>query len=353
VTGHTGFKGAWLCRWLQSWGAAVTGFSLPPSTEPNLWSLLDLDAARPRGRTDEGVPVRSTIGDIRDVAALKAAVAAVDPQVVFHLAAQALVRESYRDPLATFATNVQGTAALLEALRPLRRLQCALIVTSDKVYENDDAGRPFLETDRLGGRDPYSNSKACAELVTACFAKSFFAGRAPIATARAGNVIGGGDWSQDRLIPDCVRALGAAQPVALRHPDAVRPWQHVLEPLSGYLALAQALIEAPGATPRALNFGPEPASFRSVREVVEGFSNCFGGQPGWSRAPGEHPTEARALTLCSTLARERLAWRPRLSLEQSLEWTAEWYRTHRAGADVRAASFAQLSDYQNLLSSTP
>jgi CDP-glucose 4,6-dehydratase len=353
LTGHTGFKGAWLCRWLQSWGADVTGFSLAPSTEPSLWSLLDLDAARLRGRPGDGAPVRSIIGDIRDAQALQAAVAAVDPQVVFHLAAQALVRESYRDPLATFSTNVQGTATLLQALRPLRRLQCALIVTSDKVYENDDAGRPFRETDRLGGRDPYSNSKACAELLTACFRESFFAGRAPIATARAGNVIGGGDWSQDRLIPDCVRALSAAQPVALRHPEAVRPWQHVFEPLSGYLALAQALIEAPDTTPRALNFGPEPASFRSVRAVVEGFSECFGGQPGWSQAPGKHPAEARALTLCSTLARERLAWRPRLSLEQSLAWTAEWYRAHRAGADVLAASFAQLSEYQKLVSFAP
>jgi CDP-glucose 4,6-dehydratase len=353
LTGHTGFKGAWLCHWLQSWGATVTGFALPPSTEPSVWSLLQLDTALPRGLPDGGVPVRSIIGDIRDVAALQAAVAAVDPQIVFHLAAQALVRESYRDPLATFSTNVMGTAILLEALRPLRRLECAVIVTSDKVYENDNTGRPFLETDRLGGHDPYSNSKACAELLTSCFRDSFFAGRAPIATARAGNVIGGGDWSQDRLIPDCVRALSAAQPVALRHPDAVRPWQHVFEPLSGYLALAQALVEAPGTTPRALNFGPDPAAFRSVRAVVEGFSACFGGQPGWSRAPGAHPAEAIALTLSSTLARASLAWRPRLSLEQSLAWTADWYRTHGAGADVREASFAQLSEYQNLMSAQP
>jgi CDP-glucose 4,6-dehydratase len=363
LTGHTGFKGAWLCHWLQTLGAKVTGFSLPPSTAPSLWSLLQLDAAAPPGRRDgiprDGVlrddvlPVRSVIGDLRDAALVTAAVSAADPQVVFHLAAQALVRESYRDPLATYATNVMGTALLLDALRPLRRLQCAVIVTSDKVYANDGEGRPFTEGDRLGGHDPYSNSKACAELVAASYRESFFAGRAPIATARAGNVIGGGDWSPDRLIPDCVRALSANEPVALRYPDAVRPWQHVFEPLSGYLAFAQALVETPDTTPRALNFGPDPTAFRTVRDVVAGFGASFGGKPGWTPAAGPSPPEARALTLASTLAQSRLRWRPCLDFDTSLAWTAQWYRAYAAGEDMAAVSGAQLSQYRNLESTHP
>ncbi len=220
-----------------------------------------------------------------------------DPHIVIHMAAQALVRESYRDPLATYATNVMGTGSVLQACRALQQLQCVLVVTSDKVYENHGEGRPFVEGDRLGGHDPYSNSKACAELLTASFRDSFFSDGAPIATARAGNVIGGGDWSQDRLIPDCVRALEAGEPVSLRYPEAIRPWQHVLEPLSGYLAFAQALVQAPAATPRAVNFGPDPSSFCTVREVVERFSASFSGRPGWRRDAGTHPKEASALTL--------------------------------------------------------
>jgi CDP-glucose 4,6-dehydratase len=337
LTGHTGFKGGWLWLWLRRMGAEVTGYALAPPTEPCLWSLIER----------AGAGGASVVADIRDNARLKAAVASADPQVVFHLAAQALVRESYRDPLGTYATNVIGTGALLEACRGRASLECVVIVTSDKVYENDGAGGPFEEGDRLGGQDPYSNSKACTELLTASFRDSFFAAGPPLATARAGNVIGGGDWSQDRLIPDCVRALAAGQRVGLRYPEAVRPWQHVLEPLSGYLALAQALARTPASAPRAVNFGPDAASFCTVREVVDAFSARFGGKPDWERDAGPHPGEARALTLSSGLAERTLGWRPGLSLDESLAWTADWYRAHAAQEDMVAYSEAQLERYMS------
>ncbi len=335
LTGHTGFKGAWLNLWLQQLGAKVSGYALAPHTEPSMFALLSAHAT-------------SHIADIRDERKVRDAVLAADPHVVIHMAAQALVRESYRDPLATYATNVLGTANVLQACRALRQLQCVLVVTSDKVYENHGAGRPFVEGDRLGGHDPYSNSKACAELLTASFRDSFFNGGAPIATARAGNVIGGGDWSQDRLIPDCVRALEAGKPVSLRYPEAIRPWQHVLEPLSGYLAFAEALATAPAAAPRAVNFGPDPSSFCTVREVVESFSAGFSGRPGWQRAAGAHPTEAGALTLSSGLAENSLGWRPRLTLGESLAWTADWYRAYAAGENMSTYSEAQIERYQAL-----
>jgi CDP-glucose 4,6-dehydratase len=335
LTGHTGFKGAWMNLWLQSLGAKVTGYALAAHTEPSMFGLVSGDRA-------------SHIGDIRDERKVRDAMIAADPHIVIHMAAQALVRESYRDPLATYATNVLGTATVLVACRALKHLQCALIVTSDKVYENDGAGRPFVEGDRLGGHDPYSNSKACAELLTASFRDSFFADGAPIATARAGNVIGGGDWSQDRLIPDCVRALEAGEPVALRYPDAIRPWQHVLEPLSGYLAYAQALAQKPAAMPCAVNFGPDPSSFCTVREVVDTFSARFSGRPGWRRDAGEHPKEASALTLSSVLAEHCLDWRPRLAVGEALAWTADWYRAHAAGENMTKYSEAQITRYESL-----
>jgi CDP-glucose 4,6-dehydratase len=335
LTGHTGFKGAWLNLWLQSLGAKVTGYALAAHTEPNLFALV-------------GAQCSSHIADVRDANRVRDALIGADPQVVIHMAAQALVRESYRDPLATYATNVLGTGSVLQACRALKQLECVLVVTSDKVYENHEEGRPFVEGDRLGGHDPYSNSKACAELLTGSFRDSFFNHGAPIATARAGNVIGGGDWSQDRLIPDCVRALKAGEPVSLRYPEAIRPWQHVLEPLSGYLALAQALVQAPAASPRAVNFGPNPSSFCTVREVVEAFSARFSGRPGWRRDEGTHPREASALTLSSALAQNTLGWRPRLSVGESLAWTADWYRAHAAGENMTKYSEAQIAQYESL-----
>lgn len=295
----------------------------------------------------------SHIADIRNADKLRETLSEADPQVVIHMAAQALVRESYRDPLATYATNVLGTGNLLQACRSLQRLQCVLVVTSDKVYENSGEGRPFVEGDRLGGHDPYSNSKACAELLTGSFRDSFFAAGAPIATVRAGNVIGGGDWSQDRLIPDCVRALEAGAPVSLRFPDAIRPWQHVLEPLSGYLTLAQALVQTPGSAPRAVNFGPEASSFCTVRDVVEAFSARFSGRPGWRHEAAAHPMEAAALTLSSTLAHDSLSWRPRLDVSESLSWTADWYRAHAAGENMKTYSEAQIGRYHSLPALSP
>ena len=335
ITGHTGFKGGWLWLWLRGLGAHVTGYALAPPSSPNLWEIL-------------GDRATSIIGDVRDVDRVRDTVHRIDPQVVFHLAAQALVRESYRDPLGTFATNVLGTGSLLQACRELSALECVVVVTSDKVYENDGAGRPFAEDDRLGGHDPYSNSKACAELLTASFRESFFREGPPVATARAGNVIGGGDWSAERLIPDCVRALTARTQVTLRYPGAVRPWQHVLEPLEGYLALAEALVRAPAATPRAVNFGPDAASFRQVREVVDGFSARFGGKPGWKLDASDHPAEARALTLSSALAERALGWRPRLEIGEALAWTADWYRAYAAKENMVSFSQMQIARYAAL-----
>jgi CDP-glucose 4,6-dehydratase len=346
LTGHTGFKGAWMSLWLKGLGADVTGYALPPAGEPNLWSMLDAPA-------HAGGTARSVIADIRDVRRVDEAVAGADPQIVIHMAAQALVRESYRDPLGTYATNVMGTAALLQACRSLRRLECVVVVTSDKVYDNNGEGRAFRESDRLGGHDPYSNSKACAELLTMSYRDSFFVDGPPIATARAGNVIGGGDWSEDRLIPDCVRALESGQSVNLRYPDAIRPWQHVLEPLSGYLALAEALAKAPQKTPRAVNFGPDPASFCTVHEVVDAFAARFAGKPGWVRDPARQPPEAQALTLSSALAGQSLGWYPRLDIRESLSWTADWYLAHSAGENMLAFSEAQIARYRKLSNRSP
>ncbi len=344
LTGHTGFKGSWFGLWLRALGAEVTGYALAPTTDPSLWSLVS---------TEPLAGLADLRGDVRDAARLGEVLGGADPEIVIHMAAQALVRESYRDPLGTFATNVMGTATVLEACRGRKRLRGVLVVTSDKVYDNDAAGRPFEEADRLGGHDPYSSSKACAELLTASYRDSFFGGGPPIATVRAGNVIGGGDWSGDRLVPDCMRALDAGEPVALRFPEAVRPWQHVLEPLSGYLALLHSLLEAPESTPRAVNFGPDAASFCTVREVVDTFSARFGGRPGWRRDAGEHPAEAGALTLSSALAGSALGWRPRLDIGEALRWTVEWYLAHRAGRDMLAFTEDQIRRYGELMQQAP
>jgi CDP-glucose 4,6-dehydratase len=337
LSGHTGFKGAWLTLWLRQLGALVTGYALAPLSTPNLWGIV-------------GEGARSVIGDIRDEARLRDTLQHSDPQIVIHMAAQALVPESYRDPLGTYATNVLGTGVLLQGCRELRHLQAVVVVTSDKVYENLDQGRAFVEGDRLGGHDPYSNSKACAEMLTMSFRESFFSAGPPVATARAGNVIGGGDWSPDRLIPDCVRALEAGEPVSLRYPEAVRPWQHVLEPLAGYLNLAQSLVLDPDTTPRAVNFGPSSSAFCTVREVVDVFSARFGGKPGWVRDAAAHPSEARALTLSSELAERALGWRASLDIAESLAWTADWFRSYTAGANMLSFSQEQITRYRHLAS---
>jgi CDP-glucose 4,6-dehydratase len=337
VTGHTGFKGAWLVLWLAGLGARVSGFSLPPYTDP---SLFDLCA---RGRCGD------TFGDIGDQGLIAHALADCAPDIVIHMAAQALVRPSYVDPLGTYATNVMGTANLLHAALAVPSVRAVVVVTSDKVYENDGAGRPFTENDRLGGHDPYSNSKACAELVTDSFRRCFFGDACRVATARAGNVIGGGDWSPFRIVHDIVKAAEAGKPVALRYPQAVRPWQHVLDPLAGYLMLAQAMVTDPKSAPAALNFAPDASSFRSVSDLVEAFTIRWDGRPGWRLDTAEHPHEASQLTLDATRARSLLGWQPRLAFEEAVSWTADWYRAFWNGDDIGAVTRRQIDAFSERL----
>lgn len=341
LTGHTGFKGAWLSLWLERLGAEVCGLALPAETVP---ALADLFGAVPGSA--------SALVDIRDAAGVARVVAAARPEVVIHLAAQPLVRRSYADPAETFAVNVMGTVNLLEALRTSPGLLAVVVVTTDKIYENDGTGRTFSERDALGGHDPYSASKACAELVVRSFRSSFFRHGPALATARAGNVVGGGDVSADRLVPDAVRAIATGQCLELRYPEATRPWQHVLEPLSGYLALAQSLVEHPGDTPDAINFGPDPADASPVARVVEVLAATLGAALPWRSAPGPHPPEAGALAIVSDLAARTLGWHPRLSFAETIAWTADWYRAQRDGADMRAVSLAQLAAYEDLAPAT-
>lgn len=337
VTGQTGFKGAWLCLWLEHLGARVSALALPPHTNPSLYALAGPWQGQDHARID-----------LRDAAAVAAALHRAKPQVVFHLAAQALVRAAYRAPVETYATNLMGTVHLLDALRGLPSVEAVVIVTTDKVYENDSRGRPFVEDDRLGGHDPYSDSKACSELATRAFRASFFSGgRGPaIATARAGNVIGGGDWSEDRLVPDIVRAWSAGQPVVLRNPHSVRPWQHVLEPLSGYLMLAERLAMAPEAVPTAINFGPDPQETLTVLQMTDRFGAVLGTAGAWVQASGAQPPEPVQLALDSSLARDRLGWRPLLSAADVIGWTADWYVGLRKGEDARRMTLAQIAQYE-------
>jgi CDP-glucose 4,6-dehydratase len=340
ITGHTGFKGAWLSEWLLKLGADVVGCALPPDTRPSLFTLLDL-----AGR------MRSEFVDVRDLTALESVVAESRPEVVFHLAAQPLVRRSYREPVATFATNVMGTAHLLEAARKTDSVRSVVIVTSDKCYENVGSARGYRESDPLGGHDPYSASKGAAEVVTAAYRRSFFSepGRPGVASARAGNVIGGGDWSEDRLVPDLVRGIGSGQPVVIRNPKSIRPWQHVLEPLFGYLMLARALWEQPQRFSDGFNFGPAQAEL-PVAALAERFVAALG-RGSLARAPqGEEPHEASLLLLDSTKARDVLGWTPRLGIEDTVKLTVDWYREHqRDPASARIVTERQLAFYEALL----
>ena len=340
ITGHTGFKGTWLAAWLADAGAVVTGYALAPDGTPSLH-----DATRIREEVTE------VIGDIGDRPRLDAALRRAAPEVVFHLAAQSLVRRSYAQPVETYATNVLGTVHLLDAVRALPTVRGVVVVTSDKCYENRDLSRGYREDDPMGGHDPYSSSKGCAELVTAAMRRSYFAGGdAAVASARAGNVIGGGDWAEDRLIPDLMRAAAAGSTTPIRRPDAVRPWQFVLEPLRGYLALGRALVERGESFAEGWNFGPDDADAVAVRAVVERILSRWDRvRANFADAPeGVH--EARFLTLDSGKARERLDWHPVLSLEETLDMTVDWYRRYyedptRARALVRE----QLHDYERLV----
>ena len=330
LTGHTGFKGAWLTLWLERLGAEVTGLSLP--AEPgSLGALLGIDRR-----------VASHAVDIRDASATRAAIAAAAPDLVIHMAAQALVRPSYTDPLGTFAINVMGTAHVLEASRGARAV---LAVTTDKVYENREWPYPYREADALGGHDPYSASKAAAELVAACWRSAFLAPAGiAVATARAGNVIGGGDWSRDRLVPDCMRAFADGRPVRIRNPVATRPWQHVLEPLAGYLLLAQALFASRDVA-RAYNFGPGADSVATVGAVVGQLARCWGDDATWSADPGPHPHEAGLLAVDASLARHDLDWRPRLALQDAIAATVAWYRRQRDAGDACRLIHADIDHY--------
>jgi CDP-glucose 4,6-dehydratase len=337
VTGHTGFKGGWLSLWLADLGAHVHGYALEPPTQPNLFEVADVARALASDKR----------ADLADLAALTATLERVRPEVVFHLAAQPLVSVGYRDPLGTIATNVIGTAHLLEAIRAVDSVRAVIVVATDKVYQNPETGLPFAEHDPLGGRDPYSASKAAAEIVVAAYRSSFFGdGRHParIASARAGNVIGGGDWAADRLVPDCMRSFAAGEPARLRRPDAVRPWQHVLEPLSGYLTLAARLLGDGGEHfARAWNFGPDPADDASVSDVALRVAALWGGDARVVRGSDSPAPEAGLLRLDSSLARSELGWAPRWSLQQALEQTVAWQHAWRRGDDIRAVSLRQIA----------
>jgi CDP-glucose 4,6-dehydratase len=331
VTGHTGFKGSWLTLWLNELGADVTGLSLAPPTAPNHWDLL-------------GLGIHEHRQDIRDTSAVAQAVERAQPEIVFHLAAQSLVRRSYRDPLDTWSTNVLGTANLLDACRRTATVRAIVVVTSDKCYENHSLKRAYRETDRLGGHDPYSASKAAAELVAASHRDAFFDshGAPLLATARAGNVIGGGDWSEDRLVPDLVRAVAAGSKLEIRSPDAIRPWQHVLESLAGYLLLGQKLLAGERDFATAWNFGPDSDDSCTVVDVLARMK-AFWPQLSWRIGRETQPHEAQWLSLDSTKAREKLGWRCVWPLDTSIRVTSDWYGRFLDRGDAESRS--QLKQY--------
>jgi CDP-glucose 4,6-dehydratase len=340
LTGHTGFKGSWLSLWLQELGATVAGYAFDPPTTPNLFESAQV-ASR----------MESVIGDICDLASLRAAIAKFNPEIVFHLAAQPLVRMSYQDPLLTYNANVIGTANLLECVRNCASVRSVVVVTSDKCYENHESSRPFRETDPLGGYDPYSSSKACAELVVAAYRRSFFhedryaEHHVAIASARAGNVIGGGDWAQDRLLPDIMRGFSAAKAVPIRNPRATRPWQHVFEPLRGYLSLAQKLFQDGAKFSGPWNFGPNYADAKPVEWIVKRLAEQWGAGARWEIDKGSHLHEAGMLQLDWSKANKELGWRPLLNLSQALDMTLGWYREFYVGGDARKMCLQQISGY--------
>jgi CDP-glucose 4,6-dehydratase len=337
LTGHTGFKGAWLALWLQSLGARVTGFSSAVPTEPSLFALA---------RVGDGM--ENVEGDVRDPEAIREAVAGSSPEIVIHMAAQSLVRPSFADPRATYETNVMGTVNVLDAVRIAgERVRAVVNVTSDKCYANREWEWAYREDEPMGGHDPYSSSKGAAELVTAAFRRSFFNGPdgPRLASARAGNVIGGGDWGTDRLVPDIMRAALAGEELRVRNPNSIRPWQHVLNPLSGYLVLAQALWDSPEHA-CAWNFGPPEEDARPVGWIVERVGQLWPRELHSVLDDGPHPHEARYLKLDSSRARSRLGWRPLLTLDAALDATVAWYRELSAGADVRAVTVGQIESFQ-------
>lgn len=337
ITGHTGFKGSWLAEWLLMLGAHVTGYALEPPTEPSLFEELGL-AERLE---------RHVIGDVRDLAHLREVMKAASPEIVLHLAAQPLVRLSYETPVETYETNVMGTVNVLEAVRACPSVRAVVVVTSDKCYENHETGQAYREGDSMGGYDPYSSSKGCAELVTAAYCRSFFGEASPvrIASVRAGNVIGGGDWAADRIVPDCIRALQAGAPIVVRNPEAVRPWQHVLEPLSGYLYLGSRLLGGSTEFDGPWNFGPEEQGTVPVREVADAIVAAWGSGAWITPEQSGGPHEAHLLALDITKAREHLGWKPLYPVARTLEVTAAWYAARHEGANVAAITESDITAY--------
>jgi CDP-glucose 4,6-dehydratase len=336
LTGHTGFKGAWLSLWLQSLGAEVTGLSNGVPTTPSLYALADIESG-----------LTNITADVRDREAVAKAVRDARPEVVIHMAAQPMVRRSFVDPHETYETNVMGTVNVLDAVRTVGAdtVRAVVNITSDKAYDNREQGRPFVEDDPMGGHDPYSNSKGCAELVADAFRRSYFSGAdggPRVASVRAGNVIGGGDWGEDRLVPDVMRAVSAGRPVPIRNPTAIRPWQHVLNPLSGYLVVAQELLNGNAGAASGWNFGPAQDDARPVSWIADRLTELWPDDLTWEVDPGPHPHEAQFLSLDSTKARAGLGWRPRWALQQTLESIVQWHLGHRDGADVRALTLEQI-----------
>lgn len=336
LTGHTGFKGSWLSLWLQALGAEVHGLALAPPTEPALFDVARVGAGM----------ASSTLADIRDLAAVQRVMLQVQPEVLLHLAAQPLVRLSYQQPVETYATNVMGTVHVLEAARSCSSLRAIVNVTTDKCYENREWVWGYREDEAMGGHDPYSSSKGCAELVTAAYRRSFMSeGRIALASARAGNVIGGGDWAADRLLPDILSACERGEPVLIRNPHATRPWQHVLEPLSGYLLLAERLHAQEPGLAEGWNFGPQDTDVQPVQWIVERVVDLWGGAARWQLSTGAHPHEAGYLKLDISKARARLGWQPRWRLETALDRIVSWHQACLAGADMQALCLQQINDY--------
>lgn len=338
LTGHTGFKGSWLSLWLQSVEAQVVGYALAPPTQPSLFEVADV-----------GAGMVSIMGDIRDLAHLRQVFAEHKPEIVIHMAAQALVRQSYLEPVETYATNVMGTVNLLEAVRGTDSVKAVVNVTSDKCYENREWVWAYREDEAMGGYDPYSSSKGCAELVTAAYRHSYFhpdqykEHGVAVASARAGNVVGGGDWANDRLIPDIMRAISQGQPVDIRNPHAIRPWQHVLEPLSGYLLLAQSLYEKGSDDAEGWNFGPRDEDAKSVLWIVENLNRIWGGNADWVLDGEPHPHEANYLKLDCSKAKMRLHWTPKWSLEKTLHSIVDWQRKYQQGANMKVVTLEQMA----------
>lgn len=341
ITGHTGFKGSWLCLWLDRLGAQVHGYSLPPPTVPSLFELADV----------KNTLQSHYISDIRDANALAAIINSIKPEIVIHMAAQPLVRDSYRIPVDTYSINVMGTVNLLEAVRNCSSVRAVVNVTTDKCYENKEWVWGYREHEPMGGYDPYSNSKGCSELVTSAYRQSYFNPNqyqqhgVALATARAGNVIGGGDWATDRLVPDIIRALINKEPVRIRNPHAIRPWQHVLEPLSGYLCLAQHLFEQGPAFAEGWNFGPVDEDAKPVGWIVDRLCKLWGNDASYTIDSGDHPHEAQYLKLDCSKAKMRLGWQPCWSLETALEKIVEWGKFYSAGGKLRDCCCDQICKY--------